>query len=88
SRNFMSEEPQFPPLPDIGEVLERKKKLVERVTTVLKCNSCRAKYERLFTPGDYTFKNLYDEKCSKCSKIGTLNITEIYCEWIDPNKIK
>ncbi len=84
----MSEEPQFPPLPDIGDILERKKNLVELIFSVLKCNSCRAKYERTFIPGDYTFKNLEDEACKKCSKKNSLTITEIYSNWVKPNKIK
>ena len=82
----MAEEPQFPPLPDIGEVLSRKKKFVERVKTVIKCSKCKAETMRPFTPGEYTFKKLSDEKCEKCNKKDTLTIVEIFSEWYNPKK--
>ena len=82
----MAEEPQFPPLPDIGDVMDRKKKLVEKITTVVKCEECKEKYSRIFKPGDYIFKKGLEEECEKCHKIQSLIITEIYSEWIDPKK--
>ena len=82
----MGEEPQFPPLPDIGEILERKDRFFQRVTSVLKCGKCSAKYERFFKPGDYTFKKLNDEECKKCNVSNSLTIVEIYSTWLDPKK--
>ncbi|MEJ2293929.1 MAG: hypothetical protein P8Y23_04105 [Candidatus Lokiarchaeota archaeon] len=82
----MSEEPQLPPMPDLGDILDRKKRMVEKITTVIKCKECKAKYERPFKVGDYTFKALSDEICEKCKKSQSLDIEEIYSEWIDPKK--
>jgi len=82
----MSEEPQFPPLPDIGDALVRKDRFVEKKTSVLKCDDCKAKYGRPFKVGDYTFKKLIDEECEKCKSKKSLTIEEIYSEWIDPKK--
>ena len=84
----MGEEPQLPMIPDIGDILDRKKRMVEKITTVLKCNSCKAKYTREFKPGDYTFKKLLDENCKECSRANTLRIEEIFSEWINPKKSK
>ncbi|MBY9003387.1 MAG: hypothetical protein KGD73_05400 [Candidatus Lokiarchaeota archaeon] len=81
----MSEEPELPMIPDIGDILDRKDKMVEKITTVIKCRSCNIKYDRPFKPGDFTFKKLTDEKCKECSK-DTLVIEEIYSEWINPKK--
>jgi len=82
----MAEEPQFPPLPDIGEILERKDRFYQKVTSVLKCGECSAKHERLFKPGDYTFKKLTYEECQKCHAKYSLTIVEIYSTWLDPKK--
>lgn len=82
----MGEEPQLPMIPDLGDILDRKKSLVEKISTVLKCNSCKAKYNREFKSGDYTFKKLTDEKCNECNQEKTLIIQEIYSEWIKPKK--
>ncbi|MEJ2248457.1 MAG: hypothetical protein P8Y70_03095 [Candidatus Lokiarchaeota archaeon] len=84
----MSEEPQLPPLPAIGDILDRKDKFVQKVYTVIKCNDCKEKYTRNFKPGDYTFKTLTEEKCEKCSKSGSSIIEEIYSKWVDPKKEK
>ena len=83
----MGEEPQFPPIPSISEVYYRKDRIFERKFTVIKCESCQAKYERPFKPGDYTFKKVTDEQCEKCQRT-KLNITEIYSEFVDPKKDK
>ena len=82
----MSEEPQFPPIPDIGDIVKRKDREFLRVTSVLKCGNCSAKYERFFKEGDYTFKKLSDEECIKCHNKSSLTIEEIFSEWIDPKK--
>ena len=80
-------DPELPMIPDIGDILDRKDKMVEKITTVIKCRSCNVKYTRSFTPGDFTFKKLTDEKCKEGSK-DTLVIEEIYSEWINPKKNK
>ena len=84
----MSEEPQFPPIPDIGNILKLKDRVIQKWTSVLKCKKCSVKYERPFIKGDYTFKKLTQEECTKCKKINTLVIVEIFSEWIDPKKGK
>lgn len=82
----MSEEPQLPSIPDIGDALSRKDRFIEKKSSVLKCKECKAKYERPFKVGDYTFKKLIDEECEKCHRSKSLIIEEIYSEWIDPKK--
>ncbi len=84
----MSEEPELPMLPDIGEILDRKDRFVEKKHSVLKCNECKTTYTRDFKVGDYTFKKLTDEECSECKKSKSLTIEEIYSEWKDPKKKK
>ena len=64
----MGEEPFLPPIPAIGEVLTRKDRFIEKVTTVIKCTECQANYTRPFKPGDFTFKKLIDENCEKCHR--------------------
>jgi hypothetical protein len=83
----MGEEPQLPPIPDIGQILYRKDRCIEQKHTVIKCDKCQAKYSRPFEPGDYTFKQLNDEQCKECQRKGS-TILEIYSEWIDPKKKK
>lgn len=83
----MSEEPQLPPIPAVGAVIDRKDSYEARKYSVLKCHDCGAKYQRKFTEGDYTFKNLQEESCNKCSS-RALTIEEIFCEWYDPKKDK
>jgi DNA replicative helicase MCM subunit Mcm2 (Cdc46/Mcm family) len=84
----MAEEPQLPPIPAIGEILDRKKKFVEKKHTVIKCSSCKETFSREFKEGDYVFKKLEGESCEKCQQKGSLTIIEIYSEWIDPKKNK
>ena len=84
----MGEEPELPMIPDIGDILDRKDKMVEKITTVIKCRSCNVKYTRSYKSGDFTFKKITDEKCKECSKDNVLVIEEIYSEWIDPKKKK
>lgn len=85
----MSEEPQLPPIPDIGDVVMSKKmeNLELRVTTVLKCNACQAKYERPFKEGDIVFQALEEEECDKCQS-KSLVVEEVYSEWWNTKKDK
>ena len=80
-------EPQFPPIPAIGDILDRKERFIQEKYTVLKCNSCQAKITRNFKNGDFTFKKLTDQQCEKCHS-NKLSIVEIYSEWVDPKKKK
>ena len=82
----MSDEPQLPPIPAIGDIIDRKKRFVERKHSVIKCEACKADYSRTFKPGDYVFKKITDEECNKCKQSKSLTIVEIYSEWIDPKK--
>ncbi len=85
----MSEEPQLPPIPDIGiDQFERKDRFYERVNTIVRCGKCHEKYTREFKKGDYTFKKISEEKCPKCGNEKDLLIEEIFSEWIDPKKQK
>ena len=84
----MGEEPQFPEIPAIGDVLDRKKSLVEKKYSVIKCQSCQADFTRDFRSGDFVFKEVKDEECKKCHKRSFLTVIEIYSEWIDPKKKK
>ena len=82
----MAEEPQFPPLPDIGEILDRKDRFISKKTSVLKCGECKAKYSREFKTGDFVFKKIDNEECKECHRSKSLTIEEIYSEWVDPKK--
>jgi hypothetical protein len=84
----MSEEPQLPPLPAIGDILDRKDRFIQKVYSVIQCKECKNKHKRPFEKGDYTFKTLEDEKCEECGSKGISLITEIYSEWIDPKEDK
>ncbi len=84
----MAEEPQLPAIPAIGDILDRKKRFIEKKHTVIKCKSCSESFSRTFKPGDYVFKKLTEEECEKCHKTKSLTIIEIYSEWIDPKKKK
>jgi len=81
------DEPQFPPIPAIGDILDRKARFIENIYSILKCESCQAKITRSFKPGDFTFKKISDEECEKC-RLRKLTIEEIYSEWVDPRKKK
>jgi hypothetical protein len=83
----MGEEPNLPPIPDLGEILYRKERYIEAIYTIIKCDKCQAKNSRTFEPGDYTFKKLENEECKECHRKGS-TIVEIYSEWIDPKKRK
>ena len=82
----MSDEPQLPPIPAIGEILDRKKRFVEKKHSVIKCGSCKADFSREFKAGDFVFKKLPDIECEKCHQSKVLTIVEIYSEWVDPKK--
>jgi hypothetical protein len=82
----LSEEPELPPLPSIGDILDRKDRFVQKVYSVIKCKNCQKKYTRGFQKGDYTFKELENEECQECQNAGKSIITEVYSEWVDPKK--
>jgi len=82
----MSDQPTFPDLPDIGDILDRKERFIVKKTTVLKCKECNSKYSRKFTEGDYIFKKIDDEECKECHRSKILEVEEIFSEWIDPKK--
>ncbi len=84
----MSDEPVLPPIPAIGEVLDRKKNMVEKKYSVIKCGDCKADFSREFKPGDFVFKKLTDNECEKCQQTKSLTVIEIYSEWVDPKKKK
>ena len=84
----MSDEPVLPPIPAIGDVLDRKKNMVEKKYSVIKCGACKADFSREFKPGDFVFKKLTDEECDKCQQTKSLTVIEIYSEWVDPKKKK
>jgi Zn finger protein HypA/HybF involved in hydrogenase expression len=84
----MGEEPQLPPIPAIGDVLDRKKSLIEKKYTVIKCDNCQNTFTRDFKPGDFVFKEIRDEECERCQRRRALTIIEIYSEWINPKKSK
>jgi hypothetical protein len=85
---FNQDEPQLPPIPAIGEILDRKKYMVERKHTVIKCGKCKADFSREFKQGDFVFKKLTEKECEKCHQTKSLTIIEIYSEWVDPKKKK
>ncbi|MFX0001034.1 MAG: hypothetical protein ACFE9Q_12545 [Candidatus Hodarchaeota archaeon] len=82
----MAEEPQLPPIPSIGDILDRKKRFVEKKHSVIKCGNCSESFSRTFKPGDFVFKRIEDEECKKCQRTRTLTVVEIYSEWVDPKK--
>ncbi|MHA1914813.1 MAG: hypothetical protein ACW986_04905 [Promethearchaeota archaeon] len=84
----MAEEPQFPPIPSVGDILDRKKRFIEKKHSVIKCKDCKETISREFKHGDFVFKKLMDEDCEKCSHKESLTVIEIYSEWIDPKKKK
>ncbi len=84
----MSDEPVFPQIPDVGDILDRKKRFVENKHSVIICGSCKADFSRAFEAGDFVFKKLIDKECEKCHRSKALTIVEIYSEWIDPKKKK
>ncbi len=83
----MSEEPVFPPIPSIGEVLTRKKNMKEIKTTILKCKGCGNKTIRPFKEGDYVFKIIEEINCTKCLK-KEYSIIEIFAEFKKTNENK
>ena len=84
----MSEEPELPSIPAIGDILDRKDRFIQKVYTVIQCGNCGEKNTRPFEKGDYTFKKLNNEKCPKCEKTSDSLIVEIFSEWEDPKKDK
>jgi len=85
----LGEEPQLPPIPDIGpNVLGKKKRSIPREFTVLKCKYCKEEFTRPFKPGEHVFKKLADEVCPACQRKNSISVIEIYSEWYDPHKEK
>ncbi len=82
----MSEEPQLPPLPSLGDVLDRKERFIQKVYSVIKCNECGETFTREFNKGDYTFKSVEGEECPKCNNITKGTIIRVYSEWVDPKE--
>jgi hypothetical protein len=73
----ISDEPQFPSIPSIGDVVTRKDNMKEFKTTVLKCIGCGHKKNRSFQEGDFVFKKFEEEECEKCG-IHEYTIVEIF----------
>lgn len=80
----MSQEPNLPPLPSIGDVLTRKEDLKEYKTTVIKCLECNKTIERDFQDGDYVHKKS-GVKCKHCNRENAI-ITSIYANWEKPKE--
>lgn len=76
----ISEEPQFPSIPSIGDVVTRKDNMKEFKTTVLKCSGCAHKKNRTFQEGDFVFKKIEEEKCEKCGN-REYSVVEIFAEY-------
>ena len=76
---YMSEEPQLPPIPSLGDKI--KKNMIEKKTSVLSCDNCGRKAKRPFESGDYVFLKLTGKECPKCSK-KSYTITQVYGEWV------
>lgn len=76
----ISDEPQFPSIPSIGDVVTRKDNLKEFKTTVFKCTGCGHKKNQLFQEGDFVFKKFKEEECEKCG-IHEYMIVEIFAEY-------
>ena len=80
----MSEEPNLPPLPSLGDILDRKDRFVQKVYSVIKCNNCKETFTREFKKGDFTFKDVQGEECPQCGKTVNGKIIRVYSEWVDP----
>jgi hypothetical protein len=79
----MSEEPQLPPIPSLGENI--KKNMVEKKTSVLKCDKCGRKVKRPFEEGDFVFRKITGKECRKCQET-KYTIIQIYGEWVKGNR--
>lgn len=75
----MSDEPNLPPIPSLGDVLTRKN-MEEFKTTILKCIKCGNKMKRPFEEGDYIYRKFQGKPCSKCSNEDYL-ILEIFADY-------
>jgi hypothetical protein len=82
--NTMSEEPQFPPIPSMGE--EIKKNMIEKKTSILKCDNCGRSAKRPFEAGDYVFAKIENGKsCPQCSNTN-YTIMQIHGEWVKSSR--
>ncbi len=75
----MSEEPQLPPIPSLGDNI--KKNMIEKKTSVLKCDNCGRKAKRPFEDGDFVFRKLSGKNCPKCNET-KYTIIQVYGEWV------
>jgi len=75
----MSEEPQLPPLPSLGEIV--KKNMIEKKISVLRCDHCGRDAKRPFETGDYVFLKIEGKECPKCNK-NRYTILKVYGEWV------
>lgn len=76
----MSDEPNLPPIPSIGDILTRKDNEKEFKTSIIECINCGKRTERPFQEGDYVFKVFEGQSCEKCSKTQK-RIIEIFAEF-------
>ncbi|MHA1110656.1 MAG: hypothetical protein ACTSRE_06105 [Promethearchaeota archaeon] len=79
----MSEVPQLPPIPSLGENI--KKNMIEKKTSVLKCDNCGRKAKRPFEVGDFVFRKLSGKNCPKCDK-SQYTIVQVYGEWVKASR--
>ena len=79
----MSDEPTLPPIPSLGDNI--KKNMIEKKTSVLKCDNCGRKAKRPFETGDFVFRKLSGKECPKCTKT-KYTIIQIYGEWVKANR--
>ncbi|MBD3353530.1 MAG: hypothetical protein GF364_18750 [Candidatus Lokiarchaeota archaeon] len=83
----MSEEPQLPPIPAIGDVLDRKDDMKEFKYTLYECLECGERNTRDFIEGDFVFKIFDGKKCENCNSNKYI-IKKIYAEFKKSKKGK
>ena len=83
----ISDEPQFPYIPSIGDVVTRKDNLKEFKTTIFKCTDCGYKKNQPVQAGDFVFKKFKEDKCEKCGN-HEYTIVEIFAEYKKEDKRK
>ena len=76
----MSDEPNLPPIPSIGDILTRKDNEKEFKTTIIECIGCGKRTEKPFQEGEFVFKIFEEKPCEKCSKT-QFRIVEIFAEY-------
>ena len=83
----MGEEPKFPPLKAVGNVLNRKKVLERFKCSTVKRKFYGVKNQRKSKDGHYVLKNGPEEQFDSYEK-NELIISEIFSEWKQPEKRK